>query len=67
MYRTYLLLYTRAEIGFDLKICKLDITKICAEEKNTGKCSFLVKKQVGMLHRLKEIVTFALRKVGNVR
>ena len=41
MYRTYLLyIYTRAEIGFDLKICKLDITKICAEEKNYRELHF---------------------------
>ena len=36
-------------------------------KKIIGNCVFLVKKQVGMLHRIKEIVTFALRKVGNVR
>ena len=34
------IIYTRAEIGFDLKFCKLDIAKICAEEKNYRKMHF---------------------------
>ena len=37
------------------------------KKKITGNCIFLVKKQTSILHRIKEIVTFALRKVGNVR
>ena len=67
MYRIYLLYIRARKSVLTKKFASWILQKSVPKKKITGKCIFLVKKQAGILHRIKEIVTFALRKVGNVR